>query len=142
VLSRKISECRKGIGLTVHGDRLICARYRYDSKRKKSTTTVELVESENDWLQNKNKKPSNKIVQVRIAYGEIHLGRLVKAAGGKWNRNKKVWELPYGEVLDLGLEQRLTLRNCRHPTPEGGCQLDNLSHRKREVRNKNLAKDN
>ena len=72
---------------------MVCARYRYDAKRMKRTTTVELVESENDWVQNKNKKPSNKIVQIRIAYGVIHLGNLGKAAGGNWNRNKKVWEL-------------------------------------------------
>jgi len=90
-----------------YGDRLICARYRYDSKRKKRTTTVELVESENAWVENKHKRPRNKIVRIRIAWGEARLGRLLKAAGGKWNRSQKVWELPYGEVLDLGLEHRL-----------------------------------
>jgi hypothetical protein len=46
-------------------------------------------------------------VDIKIQYGEIHLEKLVKSAGGKWNRVKKVWELPYGEVLDLGLEDRI-----------------------------------
>jgi len=32
---------------------------------------------------------------------------LVKVAGGKWNSSKKVWEIPYGEILDLGLEDRI-----------------------------------
>jgi len=32
----------------------------------------------------------------------------VKAAGGVWNRGKKVWELPYREVKGLNLYERIT----------------------------------
>ena len=28
-------------------------------------------------------------------------------AGGCWNRKEKLWQLPYGEVLALGLENRI-----------------------------------
>ena len=41
------------------------------------------------------------IVKIRINYGEINLGRAVKSLGGRWNKSKKVWELPYGDVLSL-----------------------------------------
>ena len=34
-------------------------------------------------------------------------GQLIKAAGGRWNRKEKLWQLPYGEVLALGLEDRI-----------------------------------
>ncbi len=52
----------------------------------------------------------NKIVQLSVKYGEIQIGRLIRAAGGRWNRKEKVWELPYGEVLALGLQDRMVTR--------------------------------
>jgi len=63
-----------------YGDNLICIRYKYDRNTK---------------------------MKVRIRYGEIHLGTLVKSAGGKWNAVEKVWEAPYGEVKMLGLTHRI-----------------------------------
>ena len=33
----------------------------------------------------------------------MNLARRVKCAGGKWNAQEKVWEIPYGEVKTLGL---------------------------------------
>jgi len=48
--------------------------------------------------------PKNKIVSIQVEYGEIQIGRLIKSAGGRWNREKKVWELPYGEAIALGLD--------------------------------------
>jgi hypothetical protein len=44
---------------------------------------------------------------VKIEYGEIDLGKKVTAAGGIWNRKKKLWELPYQQVLQLGLIDRI-----------------------------------
>ena len=43
----------------------------------------------------------------RVNYDETYMWKLVKVAGGKWNSSKKVWEIPYGEILDLGLEDRI-----------------------------------
>jgi hypothetical protein len=31
----------------------------------------------------------------------------IKAAGGKWNPKEMVWEVPYGQVVDLGLVERI-----------------------------------
>jgi hypothetical protein len=53
----------------------------------------------------------NKIILLRIAYDEVHLGRIVKGAGGKWYREKQAWELPCGQVRSLVLENRIILEN-------------------------------
>jgi len=80
---------------------------RYDEERGERLKTVELIEDRRTWRRDDSRIPANKIVAIRIAYGEVHLGRLVKAAGGKWNRQKRVWELPYREVQAPGLEERM-----------------------------------
>jgi len=90
-----------------YGDRLYCVRYRYDEERGERVKTVERIQERKTWRTDPARTPANKIVSIRIAYGEVHLGRLVKAAGGKWNRQKRVWELPCREVQALGLEERM-----------------------------------
>jgi hypothetical protein len=89
------------------GQDLICVRYRYDEDRHRKLKTVELVVEESIWEPNSNRIPRNKLMLIKIFPNESHLRRLVKAAGGRWNWEKKVWELPYGEILDLGLERRI-----------------------------------
>ena len=34
--------------------------------------------------------------------------KLVKEAGGRWDGEKKLWEIPYKEVIQLGLKNRMT----------------------------------
>ena len=53
------------------------------------------------------KRAWNAIVGVRIDVSERTLQRHVKAAGEKWNMAKKVWELPYRTVIELGLHDRI-----------------------------------
>jgi hypothetical protein len=89
------------------GNNLLCVRYRYDEDSKKKITTVEIAVAETAWIKNPRRIPANKIMHLRINYGEIKLANLVKAAGGKWNKQKKVWELSYSNVVALGLEKRV-----------------------------------
>ena len=42
-----------------------------------------------------------------IEYGEVHLGRLIKSAGGSWNKEVGYWKLQYREVIALGLVNRI-----------------------------------
>lgn len=93
--------------LTKYGENLVCVRYRYDQERKVRTTTVELAVEESPWRKSSKRIPMNKIVNVHIAYEEMHFRKLVKGVGGKWNAKKKAWQLPYREVLELGLEKRI-----------------------------------
>ena len=91
----------------LYGDKLLCVRYKYDYPNKKRITTIELIADEQDWKPNETFIPKNKIVQLRINYGEVDLARKVKSLGGKWNKAGKVWELAYGYVQTLGLTKRI-----------------------------------
>ncbi len=93
--------------LAAYGEKLVCVRYRYDAENKRRIKTIELIIEETPWEPNPQKIPVNKIMHLRIKYGEIALGKQVRAAGGKWNREKQIWELPYQEVLKLGLSERI-----------------------------------
>ena len=91
----------------MNGDKLICVRYKYDDTAKKRMTTFKLMVEQLDWQSQETFIPNNKNVQVKINYGEVELARQVKSLGGKWNREKKVWNLPYGSVQALGLAKRI-----------------------------------
>jgi hypothetical protein len=99
-----------------YGEKLFCVRYRYDAANKRRIKTVEIVIDERPWQPRPAKIPLNKIMHLRIKYGEVALGKQVKAAGGKWNRDKQAWELPYQEVLKLGLSERIVDRQQKPPT--------------------------
>lgn len=85
--------------LTEHfGDALVCVRYREEAETGKRLTTVELIVAE---------RPLPARTGVRIAYGETELRRRVKAAGGIWDAEHKVWRLPKAVIRKLKLEQRV-----------------------------------
>ena len=46
-------------------------------------------------------------VAIQVATQERTVRQQVKAAGGKWNPDRVVWELPYGQVAALGLTDRI-----------------------------------
>lgn len=67
-----------------HGDSLICVRYRDDPATGQRLTTVELIV---------DARPLPPPAGIRIAYDEIELRRRVKAAGGIWDAEHKLWRL-------------------------------------------------
>lgn len=96
-----------------YGERLVCVRYRYDRERKKRIKTVEIIVEETDWTPDPKKRAWNVVVGVRIEVAERELQRAVKAVGGKWNAEKKVWELQYRQVVKLGLQDRVSVSGER-----------------------------
>ena len=78
-----------------------------NDEKKRRIKTVELIVAEIPWQPALKRTPANKIMQIRVKYGEVELGKRVRAAGGIWNRANKVWELPYRRVLRLGLTERI-----------------------------------
>jgi hypothetical protein len=92
-----------------YGESLICVRYRYDEKKNKKFTTVEIIVDEKGWEKRRDKIPMNKIMPIIVMYNEIDISNLVKNVGGHWNINEKVWELRYGDILSLGLEERIVV---------------------------------
>lgn len=93
--------------LEAYGEQLVCVRYRYDAERGKRFKTVELIVDEAVWQPRPRRPKGETIVGVRVKWGESQLSYLVKQAGGKWNRERKVWELRYDQALALGLESRI-----------------------------------
>jgi hypothetical protein len=89
------------------GKNLVCIRHRFDSDLKKRRITIELVVDESDWVKNIKRIAPNKKVKVKIRYGEIELGRLMRSAGGEWDAEEKVWEVAYRALKALGLENRI-----------------------------------
>jgi len=91
----------------IYGDKLLAVRYKIDTERRLKYKTVEILVNEWQCKREDQRIPLNKIVYLRIDYGERRLGSLVRAAGGFWNKEKKYWELAYGRVLQLGLKDRI-----------------------------------
>lgn len=80
-----------------YGDSLICVRYRDDAATGMRLTTVELVV---------DARPLPAPTGVRIAYGEVDLRNRIKAAGGVWDAEQKLWRLPKSTIRKLKLEKR------------------------------------
>ena len=90
-----------------HGDRLICVRNRYDAERKKRLKTVELLVSERDCEPPRPPFAKDRIVAVHVPFGKVTVRGQVKQAGGKWNPDRKVWEMRYDRAVALGLAARI-----------------------------------
>ena len=90
-----------------YGEHFLCIRYKYDPVSKKKCKTVELLIDEKEWIPSKSKNHPDTIVKIKIYFGEVDLGKQIRSLGGKWNRTKQYWEVPYRHVVALGLEDRL-----------------------------------
>ena len=93
--------------LAQYGDRLVCVRYRYDARRRKRFKTVELIVAEREWNPSAPRFTDDAPVGVRVDFAEVDLRQRVKQAGGKWNPDRKVWDLRYAAVTALKLEARI-----------------------------------
>lgn len=91
--------------LSRFGAALVCVRYRQDDSGNRRYTTVELVVDE---------RPGNPAsAQVRIGYQETALRQQVMAAGGTWDAQGKLWNLPKSAIRRLGLQDRVVPKNAQ-----------------------------
>jgi hypothetical protein len=104
----KLNPGQKGTKRLVaqYGTQLMCVRYRYDEARRKRYKTVELIVETVDWTPGQ-KRRTQAPVGLKVRYHETALRERLKRAGAWWNREKRVWELPYRRVVELGLEARI-----------------------------------
>ncbi len=104
--------------LNAYGNKLINVRYRYDDHQQLRYTTVEIIvekrpyvqcSTDSHYLKNKTRttQADNRDVYIRIAYMEINERVKVKAAGGFWDKEKRLWQLDLNKVKELGLENRI-----------------------------------
>ena len=96
-----------------YGERLVCVRYRVDRNTGKRYTTIELIEQEGETCSpavdeklDQHRHHSQRL-GLRIEYWETDLREKVKQAGGIWRPRRKLWELPYSDVVSMGLESRV-----------------------------------
>jgi hypothetical protein len=88
-----------------YGDRLIAVRYHYDAEHRRRLKTVEIIEDAVPWEPPAAAPES--LVFVRVAWPEAELRAAVKAAGGRWNPEQRLWQLRYADVVRLGLQLRV-----------------------------------
>ena len=110
--------------LAQYGDRLICVRYRYDAERKKRFKTVELLVDERDWQPRRPRLTADQIVGLRVAFTDVAVRDRVKQAGGRWNPERKVWQLRYDHAVALGLKNRIV----DEPASNTGCPSSRGEH--------------
>ncbi len=90
-----------------YGKSLLYVRYRYDETRGVRLKTVEIVVEEKPW-QPSARLRNEDIVPVAVDFAERELRNKLKAAGGKWNPEEKVWHVPFGLIRGTELEERIT----------------------------------
>lgn len=93
------------------GAELMYVRYRYDAGIQKRLKTIELVVDEKHWLPRQIREMP---VWVNLAFDERDLRREVARLGGRWDPDRRLWELRFGDAERLGLEARIT-----HDEPVG-----------------------
>ncbi len=86
-----------------YGENLICVRYRYDFAGQRRLKTVELVVEEVPWQPPVEEVSPTQVMRVWIPYDDRELQKQMEAGSGKWNQQQQAWELPYREVVELGL---------------------------------------
>lgn len=91
-----------------YGPRLLAVRYRYDPVGQRRLKTVEL-EEELPWSapRARNAPAADTPVHIRIAFDELELRQAVKAAGARWDKDRKLWLLPHRLVAGLDLDARI-----------------------------------
>lgn len=92
-----------------YGDALICVRYRYDAETQKQYKTVEIIVSESEWTPPPAKYPDGTLVPLKIGIKETALQEQVRSVGGRWNKEQKVWLVPYGCIAGTKLEKLIVV---------------------------------
>jgi len=106
--------------LEQYGDSLICVRYRYDAETQKQYKTVEIIVSESEWTPPPTKYPDGTLVPLKIGIKETALQEQVRSVGGRWNKEQKVWLVPYGCIAGSKLEKLIVIENTANAKKNEG----------------------
>jgi hypothetical protein len=79
--------------LDKYGEQLLCVRHRSDDEQRLRHTTVELGVETVPWQS--QPLTASRMVGVQVGLREVELQRKVKQAGGKWSRERHLWEMHY-----------------------------------------------
>lgn len=93
--------------VTRFGAALVCVRYRYDEQNGDNLTTAEIIV---------DRRPGNRelrhrdteLVAVAVPYTEKALREKLKALGGRWEPEERVWRVRFGAIRsDSALVERI-----------------------------------
>jgi hypothetical protein len=90
-----------------YGDNLICVRYRYDDQNKMMHKTIEIIIESKPFKVCNKKTHKYKNMNIRIGYNEVDLRSRIKTCGGRWDPQKKLWNLSYKKIKELDLLERI-----------------------------------
>jgi hypothetical protein len=68
---------------------------------------IELVVERADWEPPEPKYSPSRPVPIRVEGYEVELRSQVKAAGGRWNPEKQLWFVKYGNIAGTPLEKHI-----------------------------------
>lgn len=91
-----------------YGGLLVAVRYRYDEARRLRFKTAEIIVAQLPWVPPipPDRSPAERVL-VRINFDEADLRVAVKDAGGRWQPERKLWELTLAKAYALGLDRRI-----------------------------------
>jgi hypothetical protein len=84
------------------GNRLVCVRYRTDAESGRRFTTVEIIVEERAPI-----VPEPATVLVRVNWNETELRHAIKAQGGVWLQDRKLWRVPREAIRKLKIHDRV-----------------------------------
>lgn len=90
-----------------YGDALVCVRFKYDAESRQRLKTVELIVERTEWTPPRPRYAVNTLVPLRIEVAYMPLRLQAKAAGGRWNPEKRLWFVKYGNIAGTPLENHI-----------------------------------
>ncbi len=93
----------------IYGDALVCVRYRYGEESQERVKTVEIIVEKKAWTPPPPRFADDALVPVRIAYAESEMKWMAKAAGGKWDPEKRLWLIQFRKIKGSLLEKHIVI---------------------------------
>jgi hypothetical protein len=90
-----------------YGSALLCVRFRYDEKLRQRLKTVELIVERTDRTPPPPQYNADTLVPLHIEPADMPTRFQAKAAGGRWNPEKRLWFVKYGKIAGTPLEKHI-----------------------------------
>jgi hypothetical protein len=88
------------------GAALVCVRYRYDELTGDNLTTAEIIVDRRPRVTPRYRDTD--LVSVAVPYTKMALREKLKAAGGRWNPDERVWHVTFRAIRgDTTLVERI-----------------------------------
>ncbi len=96
-----------------YGSALLCVRFRYDEKLQQRLKTVELIVERTEWTPPPKQYTAETLVPLHITAADMPMRLQAKAAGGRWNPEKKLWFVRYDKIAGTPLEKHIYVDRSR-----------------------------